>query len=163
MKNIQQAMDNVEITYAELVTIANEMTKPHFEEIDKLIKSMDELQLHSLPNDILREFIIKLSMKAYGLSEIKDKSLLKQECAETLRKEKYAVAFNGATGTVGFKENCAQLDIGEELLVEAIYNLIASMFKTKLDEVHRMVDALKTVLMSRMQELKHLGVDATID
>ena len=39
-------------------------------------------------------------------------------------------------------------------MTEAVYDLVAALLKGAQDECHRVVDALKTVLMSRMQEAK---------
>lgn len=153
-RDLQNALDNVEMTYSELVQIANDMTRDVFEEVDSIVNSIEENKLYTMPADIIREYILRLSLKSYRLSEIKEKSSLKQECAETLRKEKYAVSFNGIEGTVAFKENSALVSISEEVLVEAIYSLVASLFKTKLDEIHRFLDSLKSILISQLQEAK---------
>lgn len=153
-KNLQQALDSVETTYSELIEIANEMTETHFSELNLLINSIDINQQYAMSLDKLRELLLDLSVKSYSLSEIKDRSLLKQECAETLRKSKYATQFNLTEGTVAFKENSALINSSEEILVELIYDLVASMFKTKVDEIHRFIDTVKTILMTRMQEAK---------
>ena len=50
----------------------------------------------------------------------------------------------------------------EEILAEEIYTLMANTFKVKLDEIHRVVDTLKSVLMSRMQEAKLTTVDGFV-
>ena len=153
-RDLQTALDNVEMTYSELVQIANDMTRDVFEEVDNIINSIEENKLYTMPADAIREYILRLSLKSYRLSEIKEKSSLKQECAETLRKEKYAISFNGIEGTVAFKENSALVSISEEVLVEAVYSLVASLFKTKLDEIHRFLDSLKSILISQLQEAK---------
>lgn len=163
-KDLQKALDDVETTYGELIEIANEMTRAHFASIDDTIQKIDIQQQYALSLDKLRELLLDLSIKSYTLSEIKDRSLLKQECAETIRKHKYATNFNLTDGTVAFKENSALINSSEEILVELVYDLVASMFKTKVDEVHRFIDTVKTILMTRMQEAKfmNIGIDNTI-
>jgi hypothetical protein len=42
-----------------------------------------------------------------------------------------------------------------------LYNLVANLLKTKLDQLHRLVDALKSILMSRMQETKFMNIGST--
>ena len=42
-------------------------------------------------------------------------------------------------------------------MVELLYELISNLLKTKLDELHRLTDTLKSILMSRMQEAKFLN------
>ena len=150
---LTKALENVDATYMELVQIVNEIAKPYIEEVDELINQVS-YNVNDLTNDYLRMTMVKLSLKSYSFSEIKEKSVLKAECSEALRKEKYAIKFNGSDGTVAFKENNALIETTEEILVEAIYNLLSSLFKTKLDEIHRVVDVIKTVIMSRNAEEK---------
>ena len=151
--NLQQALDNTEQTYAQLVVIANEITNEHTREINADIRDAVD-NINNLTNDSIRQLIINLALKSYSFSEIKEKSVLKAECAEALRKEAYAVEYNKAEGAVALRDNLATINISDEILTEAIYNLVCSLFKTKLDEIHRVIDALKTVLMSRMAEAK---------
>ena len=103
--------------------------------------------------------MLKLSLKSYTFSEIKEKATFKSVLAETIRKEEYAQNFNKTEGTVAVRENTATIDTGAEILSEEIYTLVANMLKTKLDEIHRVVNTLQTVLMTRMQEAKLTSVD----
>ena len=52
------------------------------------------------------------------------------------------------------KDNNSVLSISNEIVTECIYNLVASLFKIKLDELRRIIDILKTILMSRLSEMK---------
>ena len=150
--SVQDALDQVEMTYQELNEVANEMTQSFFEPVNSII---DELSnINDLSNDMVRDYMIRLALNSYSLGEIKEKSALKAECAEALRKEKYARAFREAAGSAAIKENEALLNSSEQVVIEALYNLISSLFKTKLDEAHRVVDVLKSVLMSRNAEAK---------
>ena len=146
------ALDHADAVYNDIVVIADDIIKHYLWEIDSLIKTATEKD--SLSNDDIRHLILQLSLKSYGFSEIKEKSALKVECAEALRKEKYALKFNETDGTVAYKENQATISSTDEILVEAIYSLVASLFKTKQDEIHRVVDSLKSILVSRNMEAK---------
>ncbi len=152
-KNLDIALNNVEMTYKDLIEIANDMSSNYFKEINDIISGL-QARVNTMNNDDIRLSIIHLSLKSFSLSELKEKTVLKQEIAETLRKEKYSQTFNSTDGTVGFKENTAILESSEEIVTELVYDYVASAFKTKVDEIHRVVDALKTILMSKMQELK---------
>lgn len=149
---VQEALDKVEMTYQELNEVANEMTETFFEPVDKIIEELSNI--NDLSNDMVRDYMIRLALNSYSLSEIKEKSALKAECAEALRKEKYARSFREAAGSAAIKENEALLNSNEQVIIEALYNLVSSLFKTKLDECHRVVDVLKSVLMSRNAEAK---------
>lgn len=152
-KNLDKALENVELTYKDLIEIANDMSSNYFKEVNDMISGL-QARVNTMNNDDIRLSIIHLSLKSFSLSELKEKTALKQEIAETLRKEKYSQTFNSTDGTVGFKENTAILESSEEIVTELVYDYVASAFKTKVDEIHRVVDALKTILMSKMQELK---------
>lgn len=153
-RDIQRALDEVEMTYEELNQVAVEMTSSIFEDINKTIKAINTDALFSLSNDELRELMLKLSLMSYSLADIKDKASMKNNCAETIKKIKYAEQFNCTEGSVAFRENSALINSSEEVLTELVYDLVSSLFKTKLDEIHRIVDVLKTILMSKMQEIK---------
>lgn len=160
--NLEQALENTETTYQQLVEIANEIVDDYTKEINALIKSATA-RSENMSNDDIRQFILQLALKSYTFSEVKEKSVLKAECAEALRKEAYAKAFNALDGSNAVRENNAMVEISDEVLTEAIYNLVASLLKVKLDEIHRVVDALKTILMSRMQEAKlSAGIDGKV-
>ena len=151
-RSLQEALDNVDMTYSQLADIANDIINPYVADIDATIKTVT--QIERLSNDDIRGFLVKLSTQAFQFAEIKEKSAIKAECAEALRKESYAVEFNQSEGSVANRESTATINTSGEILAETVHDLISNLFKTKLDEVHRIVDTLKTVLMSRMQEAK---------
>lgn len=151
--SLNEALANVEGTYAEVVEIANDMLSDIFDPINSLVSEIREAGA-GISAEALRDYMVRLQLRSYEISDIKEKSALKAECAEALRKEKYARTFNAAEGTAGIRDNTAFLASSEEIIVEALYNLVASLLKTKLDEVHRLIDTLKSILMSKMQEAK---------
>ena len=152
-KDLNEALTNVEMTYKDVVEVSNEILDEIMTPINKLIDEITE-NASSMPVENLRDYMLRLQLRAYELSETKEKSAFKAECAEALRKEKYARSFNEASGTSGAKDNTATIESSEEIIVEALYNLVASLLKTKLDEIHRLTDVLKSILVSRMQEAK---------
>lgn len=149
---LTKALDNADLVYADLVVIAEDIIKPYLWEIDSLIQVATTQD--NLSNDDIRSLMFKLAMKSYSFSEIKEKSSLKAECAEALRKEKYAKKFNESDGTVAFKENQATIEITDEILAETVYELVADLFKTKLNEVHSIMEVLKVILTTRIAEAK---------
>lgn len=151
--NLDAALDNTEMTYREVVVIATDMLSPMFTPINNLVDEVNS-KINNYTIEEIRNFMMRLQLRAYELSEAKDKSSLKADLAESLRKEKYANLFNEAQGTSGTKDNTALLGSSEEAVVEMLYILVANLLKTKLDQLHRLVDCLKSVLMSRMQEAK---------
>ena len=160
MENIKlnKAMDKVEITYEQVIDIANDVVKEVIGDVDCML-SMAYENIENLTNDAIRDLMLKLSLRSYSFSEIKDKAAFKAELAETMRKEAYAIAFNAQEGTVAAKETNATIAISEDIVVEELYNLTAQLMKTRSDEIHRVVDTLKSVLSTRLTEAKLASVD----
>ena len=120
-KNIQDALNNVEMGYSQLVEIGNDMLADLFDPINNVVDSIGE-DINSLSIDNLKNYEWSLQHKAYQLSEVKEKSLMKAQIAETLRKEKYATQFNEAQGTAAVKENLALIGSSEETVVEVDFS-----------------------------------------
>ena len=157
-QNVSVALDQVDMTYGELIEVANSLNEEFTGDLNRMMESAYS-DVEKLSNDAIRDLILRLSLRSYSFSEIKEKSIFKAALAETLRKEAYARNYNETSGTGGVKENTAIINTSAEILADEIYSLAASLFKTKLDEVHRVVDSLKTVLMSRLSEAKLTNVD----
>lgn len=151
--NLNDALNNVEVTYSYIASIANDIVDSILSPTSNIINEINN-EPTGLSVDSIRDFMVRLQLRSFELSDIKEKSALKATCAEALRKEKYARSFNEAEGTAGVKDNTALLASSEEIIVEALHNLVANLIKTKLDETHRMIDTLKSILMSKMQEAK---------
>ena len=150
---LEKALNAVEMTYKDIVEIADGLVADYTKGLDNLIKSVED-RIDKISNDEIREIMLRLSIKAYSFGDVKEKSAIKAECAEILRKEAYAVSFNSAEGSVAAKDNASTLKVSNEIVSECLYNLVANLFKIKLDETRRLIDTLKTILMSRLSEMK---------
>jgi len=155
-EKLETALTNIEITYKELIEIANDIMRPITKEVNALIDYTSD-NIESLSIEQIRNLILDLSLKSFKFGDVKEKAALKAKCAETLKNEAYAKEFAGSDGSVEAKKTAATTNISSQVVAEALYTLISSLFKTKLDEIHRCVDALKSVLMSRMAEQKLLS------
>lgn len=158
-QNVNKALDVVDATYNDLIDIANDIMEEISSDISTLIQATYN-RVNDLTTDELRNIMLTLSLRCYSLAEIKEKSTFKATLAETIRKEQHARIYNSTDGAIGIRENTAIINSSEQILAEEIYTLVASMLKTKVDEVHRVVDSLKSVLMSRMQEAKFSNIEA---
>ena len=138
------ALDAVDATYDELIDVANDIAKEVVGDLDDMMASAYN-DVEKLSNEAIRDLMLKLSLRSYSFAEIKERSAFKSELAETLRKEAYAKNFNSAEGTVAVRENTAVLNSSSEILANQIYELVADIFKSKLDETHRIVAALTSV------------------
>lgn len=156
--DIQEALNNIDMTYNELIQIVDDTRNSVLSDVDLLIEDVRN-NIQTMSNDKIRDILVRLSVQSYSFSSIKDRASFKASLAETLRKEAYAKAFGNAVGTVAQKDGQALLDTSSEAVVEKIHDLMADLFKTSLDEIHRTIDVLKTVLMSRLTEAKLVSND----
>ncbi len=152
-KDLNKSLDNVEMTYSQVAEIASSILQDILKPVDNIINVMGD-DINSLSLDQLKDYMWKLQHKAYTLSEVKEKSLLKAELAEMIQKEKSANSYMQAEGTNEAKKSVALLESSEETVVQALYENISNQLKTKVDQIHRLVDCLKSIIMTRMQELK---------
>lgn len=152
-KELESALNVVELTYGEIVEIANDLIKEYTDDINPIVKHIED-NVEKLSNDEIRTLMLRLSIKAYSFGDVKERSIIKAECAEMLKKEAYAKSFNEVDGSVAAKDNATLIKISNEIVTQCIYDLVAGLFKVKLEEIRRLIDSLKTVLMSRLSEMK---------
>lgn len=152
-KDLNKALDNLEMTYSNVIDIVNGMLYDILNPVNTLVEKIGD-DINSLSLDELKDYMWKLQHSAYGLTEIKEKSQLKAELATALQKEKLAQKFMEAEGAAAVKNNVALIESSEEIVVEALYESIASQLKNKVDQVQRLVNVIQSILMTRMQELK---------
>ena len=160
-KKLETALTNVEMTYGELVEISNDMLKPLFDPINNIVSTISAT-VNSLSIDQIRDYILQLQLKAFEISETKEKAALKAELAEAIQKERFAVEFNSLDGSAAVKDKLALVATSSEVVSEALYNLVANLLKTKLDQLHRLVAALTSILMSRMSEAKFMNAGTSV-
>lgn len=152
-KDLNKALEAVEMTYSQIKQIADDMVSAPFEEVNRLYEEVS-LRVDTLSIEALRDYLLKLQLAAFGLSEMRDRSGAKAICAEAVRKEAYAVNYMSQEGTAASKDSATTLAIAENIVAQCLYDLVASLVKTKLDSTHRLIDTMKSILMSRMQEAK---------
>lgn len=152
-KSLQDVLNNADSVYSDVIKIADDISHSITYDIDNCISEIVK-KANTLTNEEVRQAIIDISLKSYSFSEYKEKAAFKADIAKTLKDEEYARHFISAEGAVKAKELAAELETSSESLCEKIYDLVAAQLKTKLDESHRVVDTLKSVLVSRMSEAK---------
>ena len=150
---LDEALDYVQMTYEQFIDVANDMIKEFCGKVDNLAQKLNN-SIDDLSEAEINNYILKFSLESYKLAGIKDKSLTKYDCAEMIRKYEYNKALLEQNGTSAVKDANASIAVASNQLAEIMYSYISSTLKTKVDEIHRVVDSLKSVLISRMQEKK---------
>lgn len=151
--DINDNIDIVNQVYSALNSQAKEIVKEYTRNIDVTIKDIKD-NINNLSNNQIRTYVLSLSLSAYDLGELKDKTNMSREIASIIVDEAYATSYNAQVGTVAQRENSATLSISKEKATSTLFTLVANMIKTKLDEVHRIVDTLKNILISRASDRK---------
>ena len=72
-EKLENAFKHIDMTYQELVEIADSLTQPVFAPINQIVNSLTNTG-YLLSIDQIRDAIWQLQIKAYELSEIKEKS-----------------------------------------------------------------------------------------
>lgn len=152
-KDIDDNIDIVNKVYSALNSQAKEIVKEYTRTLNVTIKDIKD-NINDLSNNQIRTYILSLSLSAYDLGELKDKTNMSSEIASIIVDEAYATSYNAQVGTVAQRENSATLSISKEKATSVLFKLVASMIKTKLDETHRIVDTLKNILISRASDRK---------
>lgn len=152
-KDLNRALEAVEMTYGQIREIADSMLYEPFSEPNQIVEFI-KLNVNNMSIDMLRDSILRLQLAVYSLSELRDRSGIKATCADAVRKEAYATSYIGQDGTAGVKDSNTTLAISENIVAQCLYDLVASLVKTKVDMCLRLIDSLKSILMSRMQEAK---------
>ena len=153
MEDIKNAKEKVLDVYKQLQPIVDGVVSKNAKDIDNLIKKI-KTNLTTLTNKELQEFMLQLSVETYYFATIKDSAILKQECATALLNEGIANVFNSTAGTQMVRTNQATMDNLDKQTVKILYNAVANNMKSKLDEAHRMINVLSSVLISKNAEAK---------
>lgn len=152
MDDFNVADKNVNDVYKDIGKIAKKLVDEKSKVIDDLIKTLSNVE--SLSDEEIRKYMLKISLESYSFSEIKEHSVMKQDCAAALMKETQANIFNSETGTAEVRRNKSITDSNAQITVNILYNSIANLMKTKLDEAHRVVNTLNSILISRAAAAK---------
>ena len=159
---LETALNNVEQNYGELVEIANDILEPVLQKANSLITNISNTG-YNMSVDQIRDSMLGLQLCASNLSDIREKAAMKADLAVSLQKERYAIEFNSMDGSAAVKDKLALVAVSPEIASQTLYSLVSSIIKAKVDQLHRLVDVLKSILMSRMQETKFMNIGSTID
>lgn len=157
MVDIKEANNQLTDVYNQLKPIITSVVEKNAKPIDDLIKKIKK-ELTVLTNKELEQYMLQLSIETYYFATVKDSAILKQECANALLKEGQANVFNSTLGTQAVRSNQAVMDTLDKQTVNILYNAVSNNMRSKLDEAHRIVNVLSSVLISKNAEAKLKGV-----
>ena len=118
-KDLNKALSEVEMTYSQIKDIADQMLSGPFEEPNRIVETI-QYNIESMSIDMLRDYILRLQLAVYSLSELRDRSGIKAICAEAVKKEAYAAAYVNQEGTAGVKDSNTTLAISENIIAQCL-------------------------------------------
>ena len=154
---VNTAKKEVSDIYKQLKPIVKETVNKNTKEVDAIIDKIKK-NFTTLTNKELQDYMLQLSIESYYLAERKDMSLLMQECAIALTKGAQADTFNSTAGTQAVRSNQAIVESMDKQVVAMIQSAVANDMKSKLEESHRIVNVLSSILISKNAENKLKGV-----
>ena len=72
-KDLNKALESVEMTYAQIKDIADSMLAGPFEEPNRIVAFIQS-NIESMSIDMLRDSILRLQLAVYSLNELRDRS-----------------------------------------------------------------------------------------
>ena len=116
-KDLTKALEAVEMTYGQIREIADDMLAEPFAEVNRLYSEVSS-RVDTLSVEALRDYLLRLQLAAFGLSELRDRSGAKATCAEAVRKEAYAITYAELEGTAAAKDSAATLAVSENIVAQ---------------------------------------------
>ena len=85
-KDLNKALESVEMTYNQIREIADNMLAGPFDEPNRIVGFI-QANIESMSVEMLRDSILRLQLAVYSLSELRDRAGVIAACSEAIRKE----------------------------------------------------------------------------
>ena len=151
--NIESEKKSADEMHKYLCEIAADVVSRYSAPIDNIVSKLSK-NVDTCTNDELRAIMISLGVETYNLSMHKENAGLKEACATALYKETVAKSFNSNTGTIEARKNQSILESMNSQAVSILYESVAGILNTKLDEAHRLANIINGILISRASDAK---------
>lgn len=163
MIDYKNADNELRDTYSNLAPVVKDIVAKHTKNIDEAMKKIKKDSAETMSNKELRNLILELQVEEFYFAPSKDLAVLRQECAVALERTAQAEIYNGTEGTQNYRTNKATANTVDKEVVRILYNAVANTMKTKLEETHRMIGVLNSILISRSAEAKLKGANGDDD
>lgn len=153
MIDFEEARNEVKAVASSLAGVVDSVVKPCTAELDKLITKIST-GIDKFSNNDLRDLMARISVETYYIGIAKEQSSLRDACANALYKEGMAKVYAATQGAVEAKKQQSIIDTVDKQAVSILYTTVAGLLRTKVDEAHRIVSVINSVLISRAAEAK---------
>ncbi len=158
-EDLTEAMNEVKDAYNSLWKLGESLIKKYTAEIDSIVKPLKNADVEQMTTGQIRQTIFKLSTLSFDLGELRDKAVWTADVSDIIKDETFAMEYNCSEGAVAQRTNNATIKISKESAVTSLNKVISAILKTRLDETHRLIDSLKSILISRASDQKLLNVN----
>lgn len=150
--NIDKERKESNQMFKDLMPIVNSVVQKYSTQIDKIVKEVKKIE--TLTNEDIRNKMLELSIECYFFGTNVAQSSLMSDCANVLYKESVAKEYSNAIGTQSERTSMSTIMSINKQVVNTLYRAVNELMKSKLDEAHRLVNTLNSVLISRSAEEK---------
>ena len=130
------------------------IVKQYTEPLDNIMRTCRTIfnSNDTISNQELEDLLSQLPTTLYFVNEGQERIGLKQDVAEMVKKEKYNIARDKATGTIADKNNTAEGATLNEALNQVIYQRSYKMIRSKVEMGQEMINSLKRIFDARMMD-----------
>lgn len=122
------------------------------------IRKVLDTEVSDLSIEDLNRILIKITTYSYFLVAKQEFLGIRHDIAALVYSEKFNLSYMGATtGTVASKTAKAEESAKDEKVVSVIYDRAYKILKMKSDAAIRMIDSIKKIVSSRLQEISLAG------
>lgn len=134
--------------------IVFDIVKQYTEPLDNIMRTCRTIfnSNDTISNQELEDLLSQLPTTLYFVNEGQERIGLKQDVAEMVKKEKYNIARDKATGTIADKNNTAEGATLNEALNQVIYQRSYKMIRSKVEMGQEMINSLKRIFDARMMD-----------
>lgn len=159
-----EKLDKEVVKNAKVVNdIVLEVVKKATSEIDELVFEIKEKLKSAIPMDTeqLEIYAMEISTNLYYLGQSQEYIGLRYDVSKAVYKEKYAIAYAGAVGTISDKTSQAEAIVNYEFIEQSINERAYKRLKVKIENATELLQTIKKIISRRIAEYELTKVSSS--
>lgn len=143
--------------------IVLEIVKKATSEIDALVFEIKEKLKSNIPMDTeeLEIYAMEISTNLYYLGQSQEYIGLRYDVSKAVYKEKYAIAYSVAVGTISDKTSQAEAVVNYEFIEQSINERAYKRLKVKIENATELLQTIKKIISRRIAEYELTKVSSS--
>lgn len=143
--------------------IVLEIVKKATSEIDALVFEIKEKLKSNIPIDTeeLEIYAMEISTNLYYLGQSQEYIGLRYDVSKAVYKEKYAIAYSAAVGTISDKTSQAEAVVNYEFIEQSINERAYKRLKVKIENATELLQTIKKIISRRIAEYELTKVSSS--